>query len=49
MLAPFVYTQLVSVMILGYVVFGDFPDGWSLVGMAIIVAAGAFIAARGRR
>lgn len=48
-LAPFVYTQLVSVLILGHVVFGDFPDGWSLAGMAIIVASGAFIAARGRR
>jgi drug/metabolite transporter (DMT)-like permease len=48
-LAPFVYAQLVSVLILGYLVFGDFPDGWSLVGMGIIVASGAFVASRGRR
>jgi drug/metabolite transporter (DMT)-like permease len=48
-LAPFVYTQLVAVLILGYVVFGDFPDGWSLAGMAIVVLSGAWIAARQAR
>lgn len=48
-LAPFVYAQLVSVLILGYLVFGEFPDRWSLVGMGIIVASGAFVASRGRR
>lgn len=47
-LAPFVYSQLVAVLILGYVVFDEFPDGWSLAGMAIIVASGVFIALRAR-
>ncbi len=45
-LAPFVYAQLATLLVLGYAVFGDFPDGWSLVGMAIIVLSGAWIAAR---
>jgi drug/metabolite transporter (DMT)-like permease len=45
-LAPFVYTQLLTVLVLGFLVFGEFPDGWSLVGMAIIVLSGAWIAAR---
>jgi drug/metabolite transporter (DMT)-like permease len=45
-LAPFVYAQLVAVLILGWAVFGHFPDGLSLVGMAIIVASGAFVAIR---
>lgn len=44
LLAPFVYTQLVWVMLLGWIVFGDFPDGWSLAGMAIIVASGLYLA-----
>ncbi len=48
-LAPFVYVQLVAVLILGYAVFGEFPDGWSLVGMGIIVLSGAWIAARQAR
>jgi drug/metabolite transporter (DMT)-like permease len=43
-LAPFVYAQLVAVLLLGYVVFDAFPDVWSLVGMAIIVASGIWIA-----
>lgn len=45
-LAPFVYTQLLTVLVLGFLVFGEFPDGWSLVGMAIIVLSGAWMAAR---
>ena len=48
-LAPFVYVQLVAVLALGYAVFDEFPDGWSLAGMAIIVLSGAWIAARQAR
>lgn len=47
-LAPFVYTALIWVMLLGWIVFGDFPDGWSLTGMAIIVASGMYIVNRQR-
>jgi drug/metabolite transporter (DMT)-like permease len=47
-LAPLVYTQLIWVMLLGWIVFGDFPDGWSLLGMAIIVASGLYIVSRQR-
>ena len=35
-------------MISGYLIFGQFPDGWSLVGMAVVVFAGLFIASRHR-
>jgi drug/metabolite transporter (DMT)-like permease len=48
LLAPFVYSQLIWVMLFGWFVFGDFPDGWSLVGMAVIVASGLYIANRQR-
>lgn len=48
LLAPFVYTALIWVMLLGWLVFGDFPDGWSLLGMAIIVASGLYIVNRQR-
>ena len=47
-LAPFFYTQLVWVTLLGWLVFGDFPDGWSLLGMGIIVASGLYLAGRQR-
>jgi drug/metabolite transporter (DMT)-like permease len=47
-LAPFFYTQLVWVILLGWLVFGDFPDGWSLLGMGVIVAAGIYLVGRQR-
>ena len=49
LLAPFIYVQVVAVLLLGYLVFDSFPDGWSLAGMAIIVASGAFVATRQAR
>ncbi|WP_299818299.1 DMT family transporter [uncultured Jannaschia sp.] len=39
-LAPFVYSQLISATILGWAVFDTFPDATSLAGLAILVAAG---------
>lgn len=42
------YTQLIFSMISGYLVFGQFPDGWSLAGMVVVVLAGLFIASRHR-
>ena len=47
-LAPFSYTQLIWVLVAGYVVFGDFPDHWSLIGIAVIVASGVYIATHQR-
>lgn len=39
---PFSYTLLVFVAILGAVVFGDIPDGWTMAGAAVIVASGLY-------
>lgn len=43
-LAPFSYTQLIWATASGYLVFGDFPDHWSLVGIAILMASGIYVA-----
>ena len=43
LLAPFQYLEIVGVTALGYIVFGDFPDAWSWLGIAIIVGAGLFV------
>jgi drug/metabolite transporter (DMT)-like permease len=48
LLAPFTYSALLWAVLLGWVVFGDFPDGWSLVGMGIIVVSGLYLANRQR-
>lgn len=48
-LAPFTYLQLVWSTAIGLLIFGDFPDGWTLVGAAIIAASGLYVLYRERR
>jgi drug/metabolite transporter (DMT)-like permease len=43
-LAPYGYSQLIWVAIIGYIAFGDFPDHWSQLGIAILVGSGIYIA-----
>jgi drug/metabolite transporter (DMT)-like permease len=45
-LAPFLYTQIVWMIIAGYLFFGDVPDLWTLVGAAIVVGSGLVLFAR---
>jgi len=47
-LAPFSYTQLLWVSILGFLIFGEVPDVWTVTGAAIIVASGLYTAHRER-
>lgn len=42
-LSPFIYTQLMWMAALGYLVFGDVPDGWTLAGGAIVVGSGLYL------
>lgn len=39
---PYSYTLLVWATLLGFVVFDDFPDVWTVVGAAVIVASSAY-------
>ena len=48
-LAPYSYSQLLWMTIAGFLAFGALPDGWTLVGAAIIVASGLYTAQRERR
>lgn len=43
-LAPFVYFQLISAVILGWLIFGELPSAVSVIGMGLIVAAGIAVA-----
>jgi drug/metabolite transporter (DMT)-like permease len=47
-LAPFSYTQLLWVSILGFAVFGELPDVWTVTGAVFIVASGLYTAHRER-
>jgi drug/metabolite transporter (DMT)-like permease len=40
---PYQYTIIVWAIVLGYVVFGDVPDAFTLAGAAIIILAGLYI------
>ena len=42
-LAPLHYLEIVTALILGYVIFSDFPNTLALVGTAIIVASGLYV------
>lgn len=48
LVAPFRYTSLLWAIVLGYAIFGNLPDGWTLIGAAIVVAAGIFMLMRER-
>ncbi len=48
-IAPFRYSGLLWALILGFVVFGDWPDPVTLTGAAIVVGAGVFTLLRGRK
>jgi len=47
-LAPFSYTQLLWVSILGFLVFGEVPDLWTITGAVFIVTSGLYTAHRER-
>lgn len=47
--APFRYAALVWGMVLAWAVFGEAPDGWSLMGAVVIIASGVYLMLRERR
>ncbi|MFT3986848.1 DMT family transporter [Aestuariivirga sp.] len=41
--APFSYTSLIWATILGFLIWGDFPDLWTWMGAALIIGSGLYI------
>jgi drug/metabolite transporter (DMT)-like permease len=48
-LSPFMYTQIVWMVSAGYLVFGDLPNRWTLIGSAIVIASGLNLLYRERK
>jgi drug/metabolite transporter (DMT)-like permease len=40
--APFRYTALIWALLFGWLFFGTLPDGWALIGAAIVVISGIY-------
>jgi len=49
LVAPFKYTSMIWAVLLGFLMFGDLPDGWTLLGAACVIAAGLYILRRETR
>jgi len=46
LLAPVAYGQIVGATILGFFIFGEFPDAWTWVGTSVIIGCGLYIGYR---
>jgi len=49
LLAPFSYAEIVSATALGYFVFNEWPDNYTWLGIAVIVASGMYVLYRERQ
>jgi len=49
LVSPFRYSGLIWATILGLVIWGEFPDSWTLAGAALLVASGVYIIERSPR
>jgi len=47
-LSPFMYCQLIWTTTLGFVIFGDVPNRWTIAGAAVVVASGLYLLQRER-
>ena len=48
-LSPFIYTELIWMIALGFIVFGDVPTQWTLLGAGIVIISGLYLIWRERR
>lgn len=49
LLAPLAYTEMVTSTVMGLIFFGDFPDRWTLAGVAILISSAIYISMRERQ
>lgn len=48
-LSPFIYSQMVWMILLGYFVFGDMPNSWTMTGAAVVIVSGLYLIQHERR
>ena len=42
-LSPYLYVQIIGMITLGFLVFGDVPDVWTIAGSLVIVSSGLYV------
>ena len=47
-LAPYMYLQLPWITFVGWLMFGHLPDGWTILGAAIVIGSGIYVFSRER-
>lgn len=47
-LSPFIYSQIVWTVALGYLVFADVPNSWTLAGASVVIGSGLYLLYRER-
>ncbi|WP_343210913.1 DMT family transporter [Ancylobacter lacus] len=47
-LAPFLYTEIIWMVLAGWVIFGQTPTPWTLAGAGVVIASGLYLIARER-
>ena len=48
-LAPFGYSEIIMTTVIGFIVFGDFPDTITWLGVVVIISSGVYISLRERK
>ncbi|MGL4322345.1 MAG: DMT family transporter, partial [Paracoccaceae bacterium] len=49
LLAPLAYTEIIMATAVGWYFFGDFPDRWTFLGVAILIGSAIYISLREQR
>lgn len=49
LLAPLAFTEIIMATLVGWWFFGDLPDFWTVLGVAILIASAIYISLRERR
>ncbi len=49
LLAPLAFTEIIMATILGWWFFGDLPDRWTILGVAILIGSAIYISVRERQ
>lgn len=48
-LAPFIYIQILAMVVLGFLIFGQVPSVWTLAGAAVVISSGIYLLLLERR